>query len=95
VHIPLTVLPWRLEPGGPWRTPHVDEGRRVLVLCDAGFSSLLAAALLAEVGVDAADVEGGFEAWRSRGLPVRPCADPPLQPGERQGTRPPEPTGPA
>jgi rhodanese-related sulfurtransferase len=91
VHVPLTVLQWRLEPGGEFRTPHVPEGRRVLVLCDHGYSSVLAAASLAELGVDAADVEGGFGAWRERGLPVRACGDPPLGPDERQGMRPPEP----
>ena len=60
-----------------------------------GFSSLLAAAFLAELGVDAADLDGGFAAWRDAGLPVRPCADPPLAEGEAQGLRPPEPPDPA
>jgi rhodanese-related sulfurtransferase len=91
LHLPMTVLHWRLEPGGPWRSPHVAERQRVIVLCDHGSSSLLAAALVNELGVDAADVEGGFAAWRERGLPVRPCADPPLAPGELQGMRAPEP----
>lgn len=91
LHLPLTVLPWRLEPGGRWRTPHVEEGARVLVMCDRGYSSLLAAALLAELGVDAANLEGGFAAWRDAGLPVRRCADSPLGADELQGLRPPEP----
>jgi rhodanese-related sulfurtransferase len=91
LHLPLTVLHWRLEPGGRWRSPHVADRQRVIVLCDHGSSSLLAAALLHELGVDAADVLGGFAAWLDRGLPVRPCADPPLAPGELQGMRPPEP----
>ena len=91
LHLPLTVLHWRLEPGGRWRSPHVADRQRVIVLCDHGSSSLLAAAVLLELGLDAADVEGGFAAWRERGLPVRPCADPPLAAGELQGMRPPEP----
>lgn len=88
VHIPRTVLEWRLEPGGQWRTPHVAEGSRVLVLCDHGYSSLLAAASLVSLGVDAVDVQGGFAAWRDAGLPVGAAADPPLAAGERQGMRP-------
>ena len=53
-HIPLSVLPWR-----------TDElaGRRVCLVCAHGYSSSLAAALLVELGVDAGDLIGGFEAW--------------------------------
>ena len=53
-HIPLSVL--------PWRTDHL-EGRRVCLVCAHGYSSSLAAALLVELGVDAGDLIGGFEAW--------------------------------
>ena len=34
---------------------------------------MLAAAGLVELGRDAGDVEGGFEAWRAAGLPVVPA----------------------
>jgi rhodanese-related sulfurtransferase len=53
-HIPLSVLPWRAED---------LEGRRVCLVCAHGYSSSLAAALLVELGVDAGDLIGGFEAW--------------------------------
>ena len=64
VPIPRTVLEWRLEPGGAWRSPYVPEGTPVVLLCDHGFSSVFAAAALVAMGVDAADVIGGFAAWR-------------------------------
>lgn len=76
VHIPRTVLEWRLEPGGRNRSPEAPEpGARVIVLCDHGYSSVLAAASLAELGYDAADVVGGFEAWAAAGLPVSAARD--------------------
>jgi rhodanese-related sulfurtransferase len=53
-HIPLSVLPWRTEQ---------LAGRRVCLVCAQGYSSSLAAALLVELGVEAGDLEGGFEAW--------------------------------
>ena len=53
-HIPLSVLPWRTEE---------LAGSRVCVICTHGYSSSLAAALLVELGVDAGDLIGGFEAW--------------------------------
>jgi rhodanese-related sulfurtransferase len=72
LHVPRTVLEWRFDPGSAWRSPHacaLDE--RVVVLCDHGFSSVLAAATLVELGFTrAADVVGGFAAWREAGLPL-------------------------
>jgi rhodanese-related sulfurtransferase len=73
VHIPRTVLEWRLAPGSEWRNPHVDPRRRLILLCAHGYSSSLAASTLVELGLDAADVAGGFQAWRDAGLPVRPA----------------------
>jgi rhodanese-related sulfurtransferase len=54
VHFPLSVVPWRTEQ---------LEGRRVCLVCAHGYSSSLAAALLVELGVDAGDLIGGYEAW--------------------------------
>ena len=45
--------------------------RNVILFCDAGYASSLAAATLKRLGLRATDVEGGFQAWRSAGLPVR------------------------
>jgi len=53
-HIPLSVLPWRTEQ---------LARRRVCLVCAHGYSSSLAAALLVELGVDAGDLVGGYEAW--------------------------------
>jgi rhodanese-related sulfurtransferase len=53
-HVPLSVLPWRTDD---------LAGRRVCLVCAHGYSSSLAAALLVELGVDAGDLAGGYEAW--------------------------------
>jgi len=75
IHVPRTVLEWRLEPGGEWRNPHLgDTARVIIVLCDHGYSSVLAAAALARLGyASVADVVGGFDAWREAGLPTCPA----------------------
>jgi rhodanese-related sulfurtransferase len=73
LHIPRTVLEWRLDPEGAWRTPHIDGTESVVLICDHGYSSSLAAATLLELGRDAGDVIGGFEAWAAAGLPVGEC----------------------
>ena len=42
----------------------------IVLVCADGYSSSLAAASLVDLGVDAGDVDGGFEAWAQAGLPV-------------------------
>jgi len=72
VHVPLSVLYWRLDPASGHDDPRLsDPGRRVILLCEHGYSSSLAAATLRELGFGrATDVVGGFEAWAAAGLPV-------------------------
>ena len=65
------VLEWRFEPCGQWRLPAADSGKRVVLLCQQGYSSSLAVESLLRLGVrEATDVMGGFEAWKADGLPV-------------------------
>ena len=72
LHIPRTVLEWRAAPGSRWRNPHIGGvERQVILLCDHGYSTVLAAATLVELGFTrAGDVVGGFAAWRDAGLPT-------------------------
>jgi rhodanese-related sulfurtransferase len=74
LHIPRTVLEWRVAVDSPWRNRHLGGLDQPLILvCDHGYSSILAAATLVQLGfVRAGDVIGGFEAWSRAGLPVAP-----------------------
>lgn len=74
LHIPRTVLEWRVALDSPWRNPHLGEvDERLILVCDHGYSSVLAATTLVELGFHrAGDVIGGFEAWKQDGLPVAP-----------------------
>ena len=93
LHIPRTVLEWRLDPDGAWRTPYVDGlGRRVVLLCDHGCSSMLAAATLVDLGYErVGDVVGGFQAWRAAGLPVTQAPPELRAADEPAGMGPPDP----
>jgi rhodanese-related sulfurtransferase len=68
-------LEWRFDPAGDARLPEATGfDVRVIVLCDEGYASSLAAASLLDLGLSrATDVVGGFQAWRSAGLPVAPA----------------------
>jgi rhodanese-related sulfurtransferase len=72
VFFPRNVLEWRCDPASPYRDARVsDASRRLIVMCDEGYQSSLAAANLRRLGFDdAADLDGGFRAWLAAGLPV-------------------------
>jgi rhodanese-related sulfurtransferase len=72
VAVPRNVLEWRCAPDSAWRDERVsDPARLVIVICDEGYQSSLAAATLTRLGLTrATDVDGGFQAWRAAGLPV-------------------------
>ena len=59
------VLEWRLDPSSPYRLPIVqDADRRIVIVCDEGYSSSLAAHTLQRLGLPhATDLVGGFQAW--------------------------------
>jgi rhodanese-related sulfurtransferase len=93
LHIPRTVLEWRLDPESSWRNPHVGGlDQQIVLMCDHGCSSIFAAATLVELGFEhAGDVVGGFAAWREAGLPTAPSPPYLREPGEPAGMRPPDP----
>jgi rhodanese-related sulfurtransferase len=74
LYFPRNVLEWRCDPEGEHRDPRVGgPGTRLIVMCDEGYQSSLAAANLQEIGLEnATDLDGGFQAWRDAGLPVEP-----------------------
>ena len=65
-------LEWRLDPQGSHRAPEAtSHDLRVVVVCNEGYASSLAAASLRQLGLHrATDLVGGFQAWRAAGLPV-------------------------
>jgi rhodanese-related sulfurtransferase len=65
-------LEWRLDPQGSHRLPEaVGHDLRIVVICNEGYASSLAALSLHQLGLRrATDLVGGFQAWKSAGLPV-------------------------
>jgi rhodanese-related sulfurtransferase len=72
VRIARNVMEWRCDPQGSHRDPQVSDPATPLILfCDEGYASSLAAAILQDLGhPDATDLDGGFQAWRAAGLPI-------------------------
>ena len=68
------VLEWRCDPASPWRHPEIKHhGQKMILVCDEGYQSSLAAATLQQLGLkQATDMADGFSGWRNCGLPVAP-----------------------
>jgi rhodanese-related sulfurtransferase len=76
VHVPLSVLYWRLDPtSGHDDKTLSDRNRQVILVCADGYSSSLAAATLRELGfAGATDLIGGFNGWVAAGMPIEKAA---------------------
>ena len=70
VHVPRSVLEWRVDPDSGFSNPHVaDSGVELILVCHEGYSSSFAAASLHGIARGrVADLVGGFDAWRDAGL---------------------------
>ena len=67
------VLEWRCDPVSPWCHPDItDHRQKIILFCNEGYQSVLAAANLQLLGlIFATDLEGGFTGWKAAGLPTK------------------------
>ncbi len=69
--IERNVLEWRLDPTSSAHIPQASHDAWVIVVCNEGYTSSLAAATLHDLGITrATDLIGGFRAWKLAGLPT-------------------------
>ena len=68
VVVDRNVLEWRLDPTSPWRIAEVTgPEQEIVVMCNEGYASSLAAATLQRIGLrNATDLDGGFQAVLAR-----------------------------
>jgi len=66
--IDRNVLEWRLDPSSPHRISEATgQDLRIIVVCNEGYSSSLAAATLRDLGLHrATDLVDGFQGWAAR-----------------------------
>jgi rhodanese-related sulfurtransferase len=63
VVVDRNILEWRLDPQSEDRIDEASFHRKVIIVCNEGYASSLAAATLRELGIDATDLIGGYQAW--------------------------------
>lgn len=73
-HTPRTVLEWSVDPASGYSLDAITRfDQPIVVVCNGGYSSSLAAATLIDLGFPAAgDLIGGVQAWRNAGLQLQP-----------------------
>jgi rhodanese-related sulfurtransferase len=73
IAVDRNVLEWRLDPASDARIAQASYDAWIVLFCNEGYASSLAAASLQELGVSmATDMIGGYRAWSALGLPVTP-----------------------
>jgi rhodanese-related sulfurtransferase len=67
---------WRCDPASEWRDENIipyDYEQQLIIICNQGYQSSLAAANLQDFGMqNVTDVDGGFTAWKASGQPWIP-----------------------
>jgi rhodanese-related sulfurtransferase len=74
-YCPRNALEWRVDPASGHADPSLggDADPWLILVCNEGYASSLAAATLQDLGfARVTDLDGGFQAWRAAGLPVEP-----------------------
>jgi rhodanese-related sulfurtransferase len=74
IHVPRTVLEWHLDPANGYQHPAITSlHQEIVVVCNGGYSSSVAAANLVRLGfTNVSDLRGGVHAWRAASLPTEP-----------------------
>lgn len=71
VHAPRGMLEFWVDPDSPYHREVLSSADRLILFCNLGWRSALAAKALQDMGLaNVAHLEGGFDAWRADGKPV-------------------------
>jgi rhodanese-related sulfurtransferase len=72
IHAPLSVVQWVVDPASGYPLPEIEGfNQTLIVICNEGYSSSLAAASLKRLGfVNATDLNGGYRGWKAHGYPT-------------------------
>jgi rhodanese-related sulfurtransferase len=71
IQVPRGLIEFVADPGSPKHNAQLDPNRRVIVYCRSGTRAALATLTLKTLGYEhAANLDGGFTAWKDAGLPT-------------------------
>ena len=72
MHVPRGMLEFWIDPESPYHKPALVEADSLILHCNKGWRSALAAATLLDMGyTEVAHMDGGFDRWQNDGHPVQ------------------------
>jgi rhodanese-related sulfurtransferase len=72
-HAPRGMLEFWVDPDSPYYKPVFAEGKTFILYCQADWRGVLAAATLADMGMQKVlHLEGGYGEWKKAGAPTSP-----------------------
>ncbi len=69
-HVPRGMLEFWMHPGSPYYREYFGEAGQIILYCNRGWRSALAASQLKDLGLEVAHMSGGFSEWKEKGLPT-------------------------
>jgi len=75
-HVPRGMLEFWIDPTSPYYNKRFEEATELVLYCNKGWRSALAAKSLMDMGVDSiAHIDGGVERWQEEGGAVEPLPE--------------------
>ena len=62
-HVPRGMLEFWIHPESPYFKEYFDEAEEIILHCNRGWRSALAAKALKDIGIEVAHMSGGFSQW--------------------------------
>jgi len=79
-HAPRGMLEFWVDPDSPYHKDVFAAGKKLVLFCQSGWRSALAAKTVQDMGLDnVAHISGGFSAWKKAGVPVAAKSPPPAK----------------
>lgn len=72
-HVPRGMLEFWIHPESPYFKEYFDQAEEIILHCNRGWRSALAAKALKDIGIDVAHMSGGFSQWLESKFDVEPC----------------------
>ncbi|NKB61659.1 MAG: rhodanese-like domain-containing protein [Gammaproteobacteria bacterium] len=69
-HIPRGMLEFWMHPDSPYFKDYFEDAEEVILHCNRGWRSALAAKALLDIGIEVAHMDGGFTDWLQKDLPT-------------------------
>jgi len=71
LHVPRGMLEFWIDPASPYYRLEFDNAEELILYCNKGWRSALAALSLKEMGItEVSHLEGGLERWREEGRAI-------------------------